>query len=423
MKTGKLILLMILAQFSYGQNNVLNTWAFHEHSDTNIFLSIGALGRTVQSNITAGTWYDGTFNASKAGAFDLRDRELLNIAYSTPTSEIGFTTSLMSIHAREVGKNEFNGLLRGDLGGDTLGMNTLVDTRHSMVSHHLKLTKKLGHTIAQLELSGYQLNTYQQAAINGRIVRNDEVYLGEYTSNTIRYNGQLNYLGAAEDQLKSAMSWGDSVRITSIISQPLIPSLGFRLIHRPTEFTQFQLLVSGLTARRETRLSFKSDSVNFRCEPSGIPTYTLFSEENILQLNNQFEYRRNNIAQNDTLTYLSVIPLKAYLAYRVQIEPLLFLNFSGGYERYLGAEFYAVNMLAERKYQNDLHLQLGISTYIYNQTIRPNISAGVRTKLSEKLTLMAFSSATTSIPYLSYTAIPRWTNRYHLNATLQYQLL
>jgi hypothetical protein len=115
--------------------------------------------------------------------------------------------------------------------------------------------------------------------------------------------------------------------------------------------------------------------------------------------------------------------LKAYLAYRVQIEPLLFLNFSGGYERYLGAEFYAVNMLAERKYQNDLHLQLGISTYIYNQTIRPNISAGVRTKLSEKLTLMAFSSATTSIPYLSYTAIPRWTNRYHLNATLQYQLL
>ena len=59
MKTGKLILLLLLAQFSYGQNNVLNTWAFHEHSDTNIFLSIGALGRTVQSNITAGTWYDG----------------------------------------------------------------------------------------------------------------------------------------------------------------------------------------------------------------------------------------------------------------------------------------------------------------------------------------------------------------------------
>jgi hypothetical protein len=202
-----------------------------------------------------------------------------------------------------------------------------------------------------------------------------------------------------------------------------MPSLGIRLVHRPTEFTQFQLFISGITPNKIVPMDFRSDSVNFVLEPSGIPTYQLFNEEKILELNNQYEYRRNKIKDNDTTQSINFIPYSAYLAYKVQIEPLLFLNFSGGVERYLGTEFFVANILAERKYQNDLYVQVGISNYIYNQTIKPNLSAGIRAKISEKFTLMAYSSAATSIPYPNYNMIPRWTNRYHLNVTLHYQLL
>lgn len=418
-----LITLLCSIHSLFGQNNVLNTWAFHEHSDTNIFLSIGSLDRTVQSSLNAGKWVDGTVTRPNVGVFDIRDNELLTVAYSTPKLEIGYTTGLTSIHSRNLGGEEFNSMLRGVYESDTLRLNVLSDQRSSVISHQLRFTRKSSHTIAQVILSGHQVNSYQSAAINGYIVKNGQTYEGHYTTDAYRYNGQLLYLGSVEDQLESAMSWGDSVRITGIINEPLLPSLGIRLVHRPTEFTQFQLLISGITPARSMPMTLRQDSVNFELAPSGIPTYNLFSEEEILALNNQYEYRRNKILESDTVKSMNLIPFSAYLAYRVQIEPLLYLNFSGGVERYLDTEYYVANVLAERKYQNDLHLQLGISNYIYNQTIKPNFSAGVRAKISDKLTLMAYSSAITSIPYLNYSAVPRWTNRYHLNVTLQYQLL
>lgn len=417
------IFLLLCSQISFGQNNVLNTWAFHEHSDTNIYLSLGSLDRTMQSSMNAGRWVDGTTNAAQVNVFDVRDSELLTFAYSTPKAEIGFTTGMSSLHSRSLGGDEFNSLLRGQYDGDTLFMNNLNDVRSSIITHQLKFTAKSSHTIAQLILSGHQINSYQKADINGIIVRSGQTYEGHYTANSIRFNNQLLYQGSVEDQLQNAMSWGDSVRITSITRQPLLPSLGIRLIHRPTQYTQFQLLVSGITPLRSTAMVYRSDSVNFELRPSGIPTYRLFSEEEVLELNNQYEYRRNRITETDTTESINLIPYSAYLAYRVQIEPLLFLHFAGGVERYLGTEFYVANILAERKYQNDLYLQLGLSNYIYNQTIKPNLSAGIRAKISEKLTLMAYSSAATSIPYPNYTSVPRWTNRYHLNVTLQYQLL
>lgn len=418
----RLIIPLLFCHLMFGQNNVLNTWAFHEHQDTNVYLSLGSLDRTLQSSLNVGKWVDGTAPRD-VGAFDLRDNELLTIAYSTPKVELGFTTGMTSLHSRSLGANEFNSLLRGVYEGDTLPLTTVKDVRSSVITHQLKFTRKSSHTIAQLIVSGHQLNSYQSANIAGYIVKSGQTYEGRYTANTMRYNNHLMYQGTAEDQLQNSMSWGDSVRITSITRQPLVPSLGIRLVHRPTEFTQFQLLISGITSARSLPMVFRSDSVNFVLEPSGIPTYTLFNEEEILELNNQYEYRRNKEKENDTTQLINPIPYSAYLAYRVQIEPLLFLNFSGGVERYLGTEFFVANILAERKYQNDLYLQLGISNYIYNQTIKPNLSAGIRAKISDKLTLMAYSSAATSIPYPNYTAIPRWTNRYHLNVTLQYQLL
>lgn len=417
------ISLLLCSQISFGQNNVLNTWAFHEHGDTNIYMSLGSLDRTMQSSMNAGSWVDGTTKSAQVNVFDIRDNELLTFAYSTPKAEIGFTTGMSSLHSRSIGGNEFNSLLRGQYNGDTLFMNNINDVRSSIITHQLKLTTKSSHTIAQLILSGHQINSYQQAGINGIIVRSGQTYEGHYTANSMRFNNQLLYQGSVEDQLQNTMSWGDSVRITSITRQPLLPSLGIRLIHRPTQYTQFQLLVSGITPLRSTAMVYRSDSVNFELRPSGIPTYRLFNEEEVLELNNQYEYRRNRITEIDTTESFNLIPYSAYLAYRVQIEPLLFLHFAGGVERYLGTEFYVANILAERKYQNDLYLQLGISNYIYNQTIKPNLSAGIRAKISEKLTLMAYSSAATSIPYPNYTSVPRWTNRYHLNVTLQYQLL
>jgi len=416
-------ILILVTNVCLGQNTVLNTWAFHEHEDTNVFISIGAIDRTVQSDISAGRWFDGTTERSVVGVFDLRDRELLNLSYSTPHAEIGFSTDLTSFHNRNIGGDEFNGLFRGVYTNDTLSIGKLEDTRFSQVSHNLKFTRKLSHTIAQIIISGHQVNAFQNAFIKGQIVKNGEIYEGQYIGNSFRLNNQLSYLGTVEDQLEKNLSWGDSVRITTIINAPLIPSIGFRLVHRPTEFTEFQLLVSGLSNMKKRTLVYQSDSVNFQCIPTGIPTYNLFAEEEILTLNNQFEYRRNRLNESDSSVSMNVVPFKAYLAYRVQIEPLLFLNFSGGYERILNTEYYIANVLAERKYQNDLHLQLGISNYIYNQTIKPNLSAGIRSKISERLTLMAYTSAATSIPFLSYDAVPRWTNRYHLSATLQYQLL
>jgi len=423
MKRVYLIPILLFAQLMVGQNNVLNTWAFHEHQDTNFFLSLGSLDRTFQSSMNAGKWVDGTASKNDVGVFDLRDNELLTIAYSTPKSEIGFSTGMTSIHSRTLGPSEFNSLLRGIYVGDTLPLTNMMDIRSSIITHQLKFTKKSNHTIAQLIVSGHQINSYQKASLNGIIVKNGQTYEGHYTADAMRYNNQLLYQGSVEDQLQNSMSWGDSVRITSITRQPLMPSLDIRLVHRPTEFTQFQLFISGITPNRIVPMDFRSDSVNFVLEPSGIPTYQLFNEEKILELNNQYEYRRNKIKDNDTTQSINLIPYSAYLAYRVQIEPLLFLNFSGGVERYLDTEFFVANVLAERKYQNDLYVQVGISNYIYNQTIKPNLSAGIRAKISEKFTLMAYSSAATSIPYPNYNMIPRWTNRYHLNVTLQYQLL
>jgi len=416
-------ILILITNFCLGQNTVLNTWAFHEHKDTNVFISIGAIDRTVQSDISAGRWFDGTTKRSFVGAFDLRDRELLNISYSTPKAEIGFSTDLTSFHNRNIGGDEFNALLRGLYTNDTLIIGNLEDTRFSQVSHNIKFTRKLGHTIAQIIISGHQVNAFQNSFIEGQIIKNGEIYEGRYTGNSFRLNNQLSYLGTVEDQLERNLTWGDSVRITTIVNTPLTPSIGFRLVHRPTEFTEFQLLVSGLSNMNERTLIYQSDSVNFQCIPTGIPTYNLFAEEEILTLNNQFEYRRNRLTESDSSVSMNVIPFKTYLAYRVQIEPLLFLNFSGGYEKILNTEYYIVNFLAERKYQNHLHLQMGISNYIYNQAIKPNLSAGIRSKISERLTLMAYTSAAISIPFLSYDSVPRWTNRYHLSATLQYQLL
>ena len=416
-------ILILTINVCLGQNNVLNTWAFHEHEDTNVFISIGAIDRTLQSDISAGKWFDGTTKRPVVSAFDLRNRELLNISYSTPGAEIGFSTELTSFHDRTMGGDEFNGLFRGVYTNDTLRIGTLEDTRFSQVSHNLKFTRKLGHTIGQIIISGHQINSFQNGFIEGQIIKNGENYEGRYTANSFRLNNQLSYLGTVEDQLEKNLSWGDSVRITTIVNTPLIPSLGMRVIHRPTEFTEFQLLISGLSNNKARTLKYQSDSINFQCIPTGIPTYNLFAEEEILTLNNQFEYRRNKLTESDSSISMNIVPFKAYLAYRVQIEPLVFLNFSGGYERVLNTEYYIVNFLAERKYQNDLHLQLGISNYIYNQTVKPNLSAGIRAKISDRLTLMAYTSAATSLPFLSYETVPRWTNRYHLSATLQYQLL
>jgi hypothetical protein len=277
------------------QNILLNNWSIHEHPDTNIFLSLTAIDQFRHTNIEIGKWVTGSIiNTNKEVlASDIRNRELLRFSYSKPDFEIGFSTSQLSQHHRVIGGVEFNGIMSGLYpDNDTMTVQSLSSLHRSTVTHSLEFTKKGPNTIFQLAINGSQINSLRNVSTRGEFIRNEFIYSGAYQTLDATYNEQLNYLGSPEEALGANLNWGDSVRITSILQLPLLPSLNFHIIHRPTEFTEFHLRMEGLSFQSQLPMRFASDSIRYVLRSGEIPNYETFTEELPLILDNDDNYRR-----------------------------------------------------------------------------------------------------------------------------------
>jgi len=412
---------------AYSQNILLNNWSIHENTDTNFFLTITAIDQFRHSNIGIGRWANGSLqNINKqVVAADLRNRELLRISYSKPDFELGFTTSQLSQHHKIIGGVEFNGLMSGHYpANDTLNVQSLTSLHRSALTHSLEFTKKGAKTIFQLAINGSQINALRHVNTRGQFIRNEFIYSGAYQTLDATYNGQLNYLGSPEEVLGSNLNWGDSVRITTILQLPLLPSLNFHLIHRPTEFTEFHLRMEGLSFQSQLPVRFATDSITYKLSPGEIPNYETFTEELPLVLNNDDNYRRfDSKVVNDTAILYRAIPLRVMGAYKVQIEPLTSVAFSFSYTKYDPYSLVLVNTLIERTYNDELRVQGGLSASVIGASVQPNLSLGIKAKLANKLTFFGHTNSLLSFPYINSTLVPSWSNRIQLNATLQYQLL
>lgn len=409
------------------QNVLLNNWSIHEHQDTNIFLSVTAIDQMRYSNIGIGKWANGSIKNEKTTVFasDIRNRELLRISYSKPDFEIGYVTSQLSMHHKVIDGYAFNGLMSGQYpANDTLNIQSLGSVHRSTVCHSLEFTKKSEKTILQLAINGSQINSLRQINTGGQFINNEFVYSGKYLTEDVSYNRQLDYLGSPEDALSSNLNWSDSVRITTIQQLPLLPSLNFHIIHRPTEFTEFQFRIEGVGFLSKLPVQIAYDSTSFKLPSGEIPNYETFTEELPVVLNSDYEYQRfGRRVINDTALSYRALPLRIMGAYKVQIEPLtsIVLNFS--YTKYDPYSLVMVNAMVQRKYNEDLLLQGGLCTAINGSKVQSNLSFGIKTRLANKITLFAHTHALLSLPYAGSTLVPAWINRYQINATLQYQLL
>jgi len=79
--------------------------------------------------------------------------------------------------------------------------------------------------------------------------------------------------------------------------------------------------------------------------------------------------------------------------------------------------------MVERTYNNENALQLGLTSYYISNSLKPNLSLGMRVRLSEKVMLYSFTDALLSAPWIDSEIVPGWTNRFSINATIQCQLL
>lgn len=421
------MVMFVLLTFNVkSQNILLNNWSIHEHNDTNFFLSVTAIDQLRHSNISVRKWAEGSIAIDNRTVYasDLRNRELLRISYSRPDREIGFSTSQLSQHHKAIGGAEFNGLMSGLYpSNDTLGIQTLSSLHHSTVTHSLEFTKKWDNTIFQFALNGSQINSLRHVEAHGQFIKNEWVYSGAYQIRDDTYNGQLNYLGASEDVLTSRLNWSDSARITTILQLPLLPSVNFHIIHRPTEFTEFHLRLEGLSFQSQLPIRSASDSITFSLTSGAIPNYETFSEELPLLLNNDDNYRRFASSIRDTALFYKAIPLRIMGAYKVQIEPLATIAFGFSHTQYDLYSMTLLNTLVERSYNQDLLLQAGLSAAMIGANIQPNLCLGMKAKLANKITFFGHTNAALSLPYINSSLVPAWSNRIQLNATLQYQLL
>lgn len=426
-KISYIVVAFLLCVSAKSQNILLNNWSIHENTDTNFFLSVTAIDQFRHTNVEIGQWVKGSLkNPSKEiYASDVRSRELLRINYSKPDYEIGFATNLTSEHHKTIGGLEFNGMMSGIYpSNDTLNIQSLGSTHRSTVTHSLELTKKGPKTDIQLAINASQINALRRVSTSGQFIRNEFIYSGAYQILDESYNSQLNYLGAPEEVLGTNLNWGDSVRITTILQLPLLPSINFHVIHRPTQFTEFHLRMEGLSFQSQLPMRVASDSITFALTSGGIPNYETFTEELPLVLNNDDNYRRfDSKVVNDTAISYRAIPLRIMGAYKVQIEPLTSVAFSFSYTKYDPYSLVLVNTLIERTYNDELRVQGGLSTSVIGASVQPNLSLGLKTKLANKLTFFGHTNALLSFPYINSTLVPSWSNRIQLNATLQYQLL
>ena len=422
-----IVVAFLLCISAKSQNILLNNWSIHENTDTNIYLSVSAIDQFRHTNIGVGQWVKGSLkNPSKEiYASDVRNRELLRINYSKPNFEIGFATNQVSEHHKRIGGLEFNGVMSGIYpSNDTLDIQLLGSTHRSTITHSLEFTKKGPKTSVQLAINGSQINALRRISASGQFIRNEFIYSGAYKILDESYNSQLNYLGAPEEVLATNLNWSDSVRITTILQLPLLPSLNFHIIHKPTQFTEFHLRMEGLSFQSQLPMSVASDSITFNLRPREIPNYETFTEELPLVLNNDDNYRRfNSKVVNDTSISYRAIPLRIMGAYKVQIEPLTSVAFSISYTQYAPYSLVLINTLIERVYNEELRVQGGLSASVIGASVQPNLSLGLKTKLANKLTFFGHTNALLSFPYINSTLVPSWSNRIQLNATLQYQLL
>ena len=79
--------------------------------------------------------------------------------------------------------------------------------------------------------------------------------------------------------------------------------------------------------------------------------------------------------------------------------------------------------MVERAYNNENALQLGLTSYYISNSLKPNLSLGMRVRLSEKVMLYSFTDALLTAPWIDSEIVPGWTNRFSINATIQCQLL
>lgn len=407
-----------------GQNNFINNWSVHNSNDTNIYLGFGTIDRLAFSNVDYGKWVSPSYSGSSdVLAQSSQNRELLRIGYSTPKKEFAYVTNLQSFQQKRIGAEEFNGLLHGIYNVDSIRMNSLTAIYSSLIEHRLEFTRKLESSTLQLRISGSHINTFDQHTINGYLAKNAETYSGAYEIEHQSFNGQLAYLGPANEALSANLNWRDSVRITSMLELPLIPSIGFFISHRPTKFTEFTLMVDGIAPKSALQLRYNLDSTNFSLNNNTFSTQDLFSEESILNLNSDYSYRENSVALKDTIIPLQTIPLRIEAGYKVKIEPLIYLGFYASYFEYQQVSYGRATFMVERTYNNNNALQIGLTSYYISNSLKPNISMGIRTQLSKKITLYSFTDALLSAPWLDTEIVPSWTNRFSINATLQCQLL
>ena len=303
-------------------------------------------------------------------------------------------------------------------------VQSLSSLHRSTVTHSLEFTKKGPNTIFQLAINGSQINSLRNVSTRGEFIRNEFIYSGAYQTLDATYNEQLNYLGSPEEALGANLNWGDSVRSTSILQLPLLPSLNFHIIHRPTEFTEFHLRMEGLSFQSQLPMRFASDSIRYVLRSGEIPNYETFTEELPLILDNDDNYRRfDSKVVNDTTLFYRAIPLRLMGAYKVQIEPLTSVAFSFSYTQYDPYSMVVLNTLVERAYNDELRIQGGFSASVIGASVQPNLSLGIKSKLANKITFFGHTNALLSFPYINSTLVPSWGNRIQLNATLQYQLL
>ena len=408
----------------FGQNGFINNWSIHHSADTNIYIGFGTIDRLSMSNADYATWVNGPYNGQgEVLGQSSQNRELLRVGYSTPQKEVAYITSVQSFQQKRFNNEEFNGLLHGIYLEDSIRLGSLSSLYSSLIEHRLEFTRKLEASTLQLRLSGSHINTFNEYNVNGFITKGGNSFQGAYEIKRTAFNSQLDYLGGAGESLNRNLDWRDSVRITSLLKLPLIPSIGFYLSHRPTKFTEFSLLVDGLAPRSSLQLQYRLDSTNFALNSNLFSTRDLFSEETTLLLNGDYYYRENSITSVDTVLPIRVIPLRIEAGYKVKIEPLLHLGFYASYFEYQKVSYGRATFMVERAYNNENALQLGLTSYYISNSLKPNLSLGMRVRLSEKVMLYSFTDALLTAPWIDSEIVPGWTNRFSINATIQCQLL
>lgn len=419
-----LLVLGLVPVKNFGQNAFINNWSIHNSNDTNIYLGFGTVDRLSVSSVNYGKWVVPDYKrSSNVLAQSSQNRELLRFGISMPHREITYVNSLQSFQQKRFSSEEFNGLIHGIYNQDSIRLGMLSSLYSSLIEHRIEFTRKLESTTAQLRISASHINTFREEMASGFLHKNETTFQGSYETRSISYNGQLDYLGNLNDALRRDLTWRDSVRVTFFREIPVIPSLGVYLIHRPTEFTEFSLLIDGIAPQSSIKLNYREDSTNFELNTNLYSTRDLISEETTLVLNGDYFYNETPISNKDSVLPLRVVPLRIEAGYKVKVEPLLHLGFYASYFEYQNITYGRATFMMERTYNNENALQLGLTSYYMSNSLKPNISLGMRVRLAEKVMLYSFTDALLSAPWIDSDILPGWTNRFSINATIQCQLL